>query len=111
MDIDIERYALLMDFYSPLLKERQRRIFEAWCLEDMSLSEISENFDISRQAASDMLCRVRRQLEDYERGLGLVDKFGKIRESLGRIKELADGAGSPGGEKIRELADRIDALL
>ena len=44
---DIREDALLYDFYGGLLKGRQKEIFEASVMEDLSLSEISEEQGIS----------------------------------------------------------------
>ncbi|OKZ82582.1 MAG: hypothetical protein BHW06_11195 [Clostridium sp. 44_14] len=42
--------SMLYDFYGALLKENNRRIFEAYIQEDYSISEIAEEMEISRQA-------------------------------------------------------------
>ena len=54
----------LYDLYGPLLTERQRRVYEMHELDDLSLSEISEELEISRQGVSDQLQRVRDRLEE-----------------------------------------------
>ena len=41
--------ALLLDVYGDLLTDRQQRIARDYFYDDLSLSEISENEDISRQ--------------------------------------------------------------
>ena len=45
--------SMLYDFYGALLKENNRRIFEAYIQEDYSISEIAEEMEISRQAVHD----------------------------------------------------------
>ena len=72
-----ERIGLLMlyDFYGALLKENQRRMFEASLLEDYNFSEIAQEEGITRQGAYDMVKRAARQLRIYEEKLGLVAKF------------------------------------
>ena len=45
--------ALLYDFYGELLTEHQKLIYEDFVLNDLSLSEIAEDREISRQGVSD----------------------------------------------------------
>ena len=66
--------ALLFDYYSELLTETQRRIYEEVILEDYSESEIALDEKISRQGVHDMIKRTQKLLLDYEKKLGLVKK-------------------------------------
>lgn len=67
--------SLLYDFYGALLKESQRRMFEANVLEDYNYAEIAEEEGISRQGVYDAVKRASRQLKEYEEKLGLVARF------------------------------------
>ena len=58
------RMNLLFDFYGPLLTDRQRDVFRMYFQEDLSLAEIGEELDVSRQAVYDLLKRVQVSLED-----------------------------------------------
>ncbi|MCR5627282.1 MAG: DNA-binding protein [Lachnospiraceae bacterium] len=104
---DIATDALLCDFYGDLLKDHQREIFEASVMDDMSLSEIAQNFNMTRQAASDMLSRCRSKLLSFEDKLGLIKKTESIKEGLGEIKTLSDSNGGANDTRIIEIADRI----
>ena len=42
--------AMLYDFYGELLKDNQKEVFENYVLDNLSLSEIAEERNISRQA-------------------------------------------------------------
>ena len=57
---------LLLDFYGPLLTERQRRAIELSCGEDYSLAEIAESQGISRQGVRDTLMRAEKTLQDLD---------------------------------------------
>lgn len=72
--------SLLYDFYGALLKENQRRMFEASILEDYNFAEIAEEEGISRQGVYDAIKRATKQLRMYEERLGLVAKFERQKE-------------------------------
>ena len=51
----------LLDFYGEVLTEKQREMLRQYYNDDLSLSEIGENFGITRQGA-----RVQEKLEELE---------------------------------------------
>lgn len=104
---DVKNEALLFDFYGGLLKGRQREIYEASVMDDMSLSEISEEYGISRQAVSAMLSRCRSTLKSYEDQLMLISRFEEIEAVASEIKEIAGRIGNEDSMRIAELTDRI----
>ncbi len=104
---DVREEALLYDFYGGLLKGRQKEIFEASVMEDLSLSEISEEQGISRQAVSASLKRSRSLLSAYEKELGLISRFMEMKTAAEEIKETAKKNGGAGSKEIIKLADTI----
>ena len=83
------RQAYLFDFYGEMLNEHQRRIYEDFVFNDLSLGEIAGEEGISRQGVADMVKRCDKKLRDYEDKLHLVDKFISIKSDVEKIKELA----------------------
>lgn len=81
--------AYLFDFYGEMLNEHQRRIYEDFVFNDLSLGEIAGEEGISRQGVADMVKRCDKKLRDYEDKLHLVDKFISIKSDVEKIKELA----------------------
>ena len=77
-----------LDWYGSLLTEKQQDICDLYFKEDISLSEISENYDISRAAVLDTIKRSQKILEDYEKKLQLIKKFHQRQEIYDKIKEL-----------------------
>ncbi len=68
----------LYDLYYSLLTEKQRAYFEDYYFMDLSITEIAENYDISRNAVHDQIKRVTSILYDYDEKLQLNEKIKKI---------------------------------
>jgi len=66
------RVIQLYDVYQELLTKKQKDYFEAYYFDDLSISEISENKDVSRNAVHDQIKRTVLKLEDLENKLQLV---------------------------------------
>lgn len=81
---------LLYDFYGELLNEHQRGVYEDAVFNDLSLSEIADEYGISRQGVHDLIKRVSNTLEGYESKLHLVEKFMDTKAKITRIDELVD---------------------
>lgn len=87
---EILEQALLYDFYGELLTEHQKRIYEQFVLEDLSLSEIAEEEGISRQGVHDLVKRCNKALLGYEKKLHLVEKFVKIKQKIEEMNAVLD---------------------
>lgn len=83
--------SLLMDFYGELLPQRQKDVMKLYYEEDLSLSEISEEFEISRQGVHDALKKAQHSLAEYEKKLLLIQRFQYQREIIkGIYQEIED---------------------
>ena len=71
----IVEQTLLYDFYGELLNEHQRQIYTEAVFNDYSLSEIADEYGISRQGVHDLIKRVDKTLTEYEEKLHLIEKF------------------------------------
>ncbi|HCA6950492.1 TPA: putative DNA-binding protein [Staphylococcus aureus] len=81
------RMNYLFDFYQSLLTNKQRNYLELVYLEDYSLSEIADTFNVSRQAVYDNIRRTGDLVEDYEKKLELYQKFEQRREIYDEMKQ------------------------
>jgi len=91
MEKIIERN-LLFDFYGELLTERQRNIYQDAVYGDLSLSELADDYGISRQGVHDLIKRCDKTLEEYEQKLHLIERFDKIKQYSEQLKEMADNS-------------------
>ena len=73
MDKNVE-IALLLDFYGNMLTDRQREIMNLYYEDNLSLSEIAEELNISKQGVSDSLKRSEKVLYDTESKLKLMEQ-------------------------------------
>lgn len=82
---DIYRLSMLLDFYGELLTRNQLDILNEYVNDDLTISEIASNRGISRQGVHEVVKRSEAILEEYEKKLGLINKFISIKLD---IKEL-----------------------
>lgn len=113
MEKIVER-ALLYDFYGELLTDHQKQIYEDVVFNDLSFSEAAEERGISRQGVHDLMKRCTHILEEYERKLGLVEKFLKTQEKVKEIHRLTMEYRQTGNEelicRIEEISAQISRL-
>lgn len=69
-----QRVNLLMDCYLELLTDKQQEYLSLYYCEDLSLAEIAQDLDVSRNAVYDNLKRAVNLLEEYEEKLHLLEK-------------------------------------
>ena len=103
--IDVEeklQQAYLYDFYGELLNEHQRRIYEDFVFNDLSLGEIAGEEGITRQGVADMIKRCGKKLSDYEKKLHLVEKFLSVKKDVEEIHRLAEQFHQTKDEQIVE---------
>ena len=108
--IDRVEISILMDFYGPLLTEKQRNIMELYYNEDLSLAEIAELNQTSRQAIHDLIKRCYKTLLSYESKLNLLQKSmnreNKIIDILNCLKDeysISDNEYDNIKEKLEDL--------
>ncbi|MEH7222531.1 putative DNA-binding protein [Bacillus sp. JJ1566] len=83
------RMNYLFDFYQSLLTPKQRNYMSLYYLDDFSLGEIAEEYEISRQAVYDNIKRTETMLEEYEEKLLLFQKFQERRKLFTELKRLS----------------------
>ncbi len=101
----------LFDFYGPLLTDKQKRCLQMHLYEDFSLSEISAELGISRQAVYDTLRRSEQIMQQYEDKLGLAARLTNERaELLSILTDLKAIEQESGDDKLNNIIRRISVL-
>ena len=72
---------MLFDIYGGLLTDKKKRVMEMYHEDDMSLSEIAEELEVSRAAVHDSLRSAERLLCSYEDKLGILADY-LLKEKL-----------------------------
>ena len=80
------RVIKLIDCYGKLLTSKQYEIMTNYYFDNLTLSEIGDNFGISRQAVNDCINKSIKILENFEDKLNTVAVHSEISEKLGEIK-------------------------
>ena len=84
---DLE-YSILLDHYGPVLAQRQRDILTEYYDEDLSLSEIAENFGITRQGVRDAIKHGEATLRQMEDKIGNARRHQATLADLERLEQL-----------------------
>ena len=63
------KLSMLCEFYGKLLTKKQFEFIDDYCNNDLSLSEIAENNNITRQAVRDIIKKGEKKLFEYKEKL------------------------------------------
>ena len=76
----------LLDFYGEVLTPKQREMLNQYYNDDLSLSEIGENFGITRQGARDAIKHGETTLKELEAKVGFAGR--RVQEKLEELEQL-----------------------
>jgi uncharacterized protein len=102
------RMNYLYDFYQALLTSKQNQYMRMYYLDDWSLGEISEHFDVSRQAVYDNIKRTEALLEEYEEKLQLFSRYEKRLSYIEELKVMIREKESP--TRIIQIVESLEKL-
>ena len=102
------KISLLYQLYGKMLTEKQQEIIEDYYNNDLSLSEIAENNDITRQAVRDIIKKSEKKLNSYEKTLGLMQKS---IEQKNKIEEIIKMLSNINKEEIKDIEKELKKLL
>ena len=84
------KLAYLIDFYGEVLDPHTRDIVKAYYEDDLSLSEIADGEQISRQGVRHLIKKGEEQLRGYEERLGLASRFSESKRTAAEIAGRLD---------------------
>lgn len=106
---------MLFDFYRNILTEKQIEVVDLYYNEDLSLAEISEHLNITRQGVRDNIKRAEAILIDMEQKLHLVEKHRRIMNAVSGISEeiskMESNEAAASLPWVLEHIDKIKGLL
>ncbi len=110
------RMALLYDFYGDMLTDRQKEFYDLYYNEDLSLSEIAENYGISRQGVRDVIVRAEATLTELEDKTGIIRRFHVMQDQLKGVLDSVDAIAKRNAQlyqdsEIEALTESIASVL
>lgn len=94
----------LIDTYGSLLTSRQFEVVTSYYFDNLSLSEIGDNYSISRQAVSDSINQSIKALEIYEEKLHVISKEDKL---VCKLENLLNDCGNEMSNRLKEIIEDI----
>ena len=95
---------MLCDIYGNLLTEKQKEVINDYANQDLSLTEIAENNNITRQAVNDIVMKGETKLLEYEQKLGIMKKQleteKQIQNILSELSKITDNSSDKKVERI-----------
>ena len=85
--MDRENIIILYDYYSDLFNDSAKSYFEAYYFDNLSLSEIAENEQKSRNAIHKNIKNTVKMLYIYEDKLKLYKKEQKLKQIISKIND------------------------
>ena len=109
--MDALQMTLLFDYYGDLLTERQRMCFDLRYNQDLSLGEIAEELEVSRQGVYDNLSRAEALLRNMEEKTGCVRRDMAYRKAFQSIGETVAKLKGHSDKLVSETAQQIAAVV
>lgn len=105
--MDALEMTLLFDYYGDLLTDRQKMCFDLRHNQDLSLAEIAEELQVSRQGVHDNLSRAEALLLNMEEKTGCVRRDLQCRKAAREIIRAAQQLAENENQMISDLAQQI----
>lgn len=99
------KISILLTIYGNLLTETQRKYMDLYYNEDLSLSEIGENENITRQAVRTILVKSKKKLQEYETYLQFMQKETELKALTQKLEKTNIN------KKQKEIIEQINSKL
>lgn len=106
------KVSILCQIYGELLTEKQYNFLDDYYNNDYSLSEIAENYGITRQAARDNIVKGENKLFEYEEKLGIMKRRLNQEQQIVKIlSELTKIQTKLSDEEIASILENVKKEL
>ncbi|MGN0587558.1 MAG: YlxM family DNA-binding protein [Oscillospiraceae bacterium] len=82
-------FSILLDYYADMLTDKQRDVIDLYYNEDLSLAEIAEHENITRQGVRDSIKRGEQTMLELEDKFHLVERSRKYNDIIEEVGKLA----------------------
>lgn len=100
--------SMLADFYGELLTEKQQTALDGYYNRDLSLAEIAEEMQVSRQGVRAIIKQGEAHLAEFEDKLHMAERFSEISRLTRGMREII--AAMPQDEFTKKLSEKIDDI-
>ena len=104
------KISILLDYYKEMLTSKQADVLDLYYNHDLSLAEISQNMNISRQGVRDTIIRGEQALCNTESKLKLIEKNKLISAKINNILDSIDSMEKEYCDKEAEFKDKVRAI-
>ena len=85
---ELNNLILLYDYYKDLLTDIQRSYFEKYYFDNLSLAEIADEYNISRNAVHKQIKSASEKLYFYEKKLKIIKKTNDLLNEANKISNI-----------------------
>ena len=79
-------FGKLLDLYGGLLSKNQYEVMNDFLNNDLTLSEVAENKQVTRQAVKDAVSKVEKKLLSFEQKLHILERIEKLEAEIKQTK-------------------------
>lgn len=106
------KVSMLLEVYGKLLTEKQLQILDDYYNQDLSLSEIAENENITRQAVRDIIKKGENKLFELEEKLEIMKRTFKQEEKIAIVlSELTKIQTKFSDKQVAEILEHVKKEL
>lgn len=106
------KISILCEFYGKLLTKKQYEFINDYYNNDLSLSEIAENNNITRQAVRDNLKKGEKKLFEYEEKLNFMKRMLNQEKTIEKIlSELEKIQSNYSDKKVANILENVKKEL
>jgi len=78
----------IYDLYNNMLTDKQKKVFEDYYFENLTLEEIAENLGVSKNAVSKSIKNVKSLLLNYEENIKFNSYMKNVKKEFENEKEI-----------------------